>query len=93
MSYSRELRRRTTRYDFPSTIEFVLDPPLNNGKIHKGVTINISTSGLAAYVFDDLPEGQKIVIQTSLPVEHRNAMICWTKKEDQSFFLSGLKFV
>jgi hypothetical protein len=94
MFYSETINnRKDTRYDFPSTIEYVLDPPTNGRAVHKGVTVNISHQGLAAYVFDPLPDGQKIVITSTLPVEHRTATICWTKKEDNSFYLAGLKFV
>jgi len=95
MRYAVNEKRKQTRYDFPATIEYTLEPRLDDGpvQVHKGVTVNISTGGLAAYVFDPLPEGQQIFIKTGLPVDCQNATICWTRKEDASFYLSGLKFM
>jgi len=86
-------KRVATRYDFPSTIEYVLDPPANNGVVHKAVTVNISNTGLGAYLFDQHTTGQKIIIKTILPVDYQSATICWSRKEDASFYFSGLKFM
>ena len=85
-------RRKGERYDFPATIEYVLDQP-NASEVLKGVVINISASGLAAYVFSPLPEGQKIIITSALPLDTRTATVLWIEKKDESFFLTGLKFV
>ncbi len=85
-------KRSNERFDFLSTIDYVLSPS-DSGEIYKGVTINISTSGLAAYVFTPHPEGQKIVVKSNLPAEARTATVRWIKKEDESFFMTGLKFV
>lgn len=95
MTVSAKDKRRQTRYDFPSTIEYVLEPRGDGAavEVHKGVTVNISMGGFAAYVFDPLPEGQRIAIKTSLPVGCQTATICWTRKEDTNFYLSGLKFM
>ena len=86
-------KRSQARYDYPATIEYVMDSRSNEGAVQKAVTVNISAGGLAAYVFDPLREGQRIIIKTSLPVAFQAATICWIRKEDHSFYLSGLKFV
>jgi len=91
--YARQDKRIETRYDFPSTIEYVLDPPTNGGTVHRGVTVNISNTGLGVYLFDQHMSGQKIVIKTVLPVDYQSATICWSRKEDASFYFSGLKFM
>ncbi len=84
--------KRESRYDFPSTIEYIVDSPAADS-VCKAVTVNISPSGIAAYVFSRHPEGQKIIIKSPLPVDSRMATIRWIRKEDESFYLAGLKFV
>ena len=84
--------KRASRYDFPSTIEYTVDSPSADA-VCRAVTVNISTSGIAAYVFSRHPEGQRIIIKTPLPVECRLATVRWIKKEDESFYLAGLKFI
>lgn len=86
-------KRIQTRYAYPATIEYLLDSSVGAEVVHKAVTVNISASGMAAYVFDRLPEGQKVIIKSSLPVDCQAAAVCWTKKEDHRFYLSGFKFV
>jgi c-di-GMP-binding flagellar brake protein YcgR len=85
--------RRDTRYDFPATIEYVMGSQTGDEAVHKGVTINLSLTGLGLYIFDLLPEGQQITIKSALPVDARTATICWTRKEDDNFYRTGLKFI
>lgn len=91
MSFTRT--RENIRYDFPTTIEYVMVPHADDGVVHKAITINISSAGLSMYIFDLLPEGQQITIKTVLPVDSRTAAICWTRREDDNFYRSGLKFI
>ena len=91
MSSAQKEQRSHPRYDFPSTIEYVLEPEAD-GAIRKGVSVNISISGLNAYVFESLPVGQKIIIKTGIPIARQPAMICWSRKRDLDFYLSGLQF-
>lgn len=91
MSYTRT--RESTRYDFPAMIEYVMGSQADDGVVHKGVTINLSTTGLGMYIFDLLPKGQQITIKTALPVVSRTAAICWTRRDDDNFYRSGLKFM
>ncbi len=92
MSYTKDKQRSYERYDFPSTIEYVLDPQAN-GKVRQGVAINMSLAGLSAYVFEPLPIGQKIIIKTGIPVaQNQPATIRWSKEKDPDFYVSGLQF-
>ena len=84
-------KRKAKRYDMASSIEYVLDSQ-TFGEVHEGVLVNISTTGIGAYVFSPLSEGQKIVITTRLPVDYHSAVIAWTKKKDADSYLVGLKF-
>jgi hypothetical protein len=81
------------RYDFPATIEYVMGSQADHEVLHKGVTINLSSTGMCMYIFDPLPKGQQVTIKTALPVDFRTAAICWTRKVDDNFYRSGLKFV
>jgi len=91
MTYTRT--RRDARYDFPATIEYVMGSQADDEAVHKGVTINLSSTGLSIYIFDLLPKGRQITIKTALPVDSRTAAICWTRKEDDNFYRAGLKFL
>jgi c-di-GMP-binding flagellar brake protein YcgR len=93
MSNTKNEHRRHTRYDFPSTIEYVLEPPTNDAVVHKGVTVNISSTGLGLYMFELLPEGQEIIIKTGLPVDRQAAKVRWIKQQNSSFYFTGLKFI
>ena len=92
MSYAKRKseKRRTERYDFPSTIEYMLEE--STREVFKGVTINISDSGLSIYAFSPLSEGQRIIITSILPVNQQSATIRWVKKEDESMYKIGLTF-
>jgi len=86
-----EEQRSQARFDYPSTIEYTVDGQLSDTAVQKAVTVNISRGGLAAYVFDRLEEGQNIFIKSSLPVGCQVATVCWIRREDNSFYLAGLK--
>jgi hypothetical protein len=82
---------REQRFDFPMTIDYKIVSP-GNGVAHKAVCINISKDGLGAYMFAPHAEGEKIVITSVLPVSNRTATVRWIKKEENSLYLTGLKF-
>jgi c-di-GMP-binding flagellar brake protein YcgR len=84
--------RKEPRYDYPSTIQYVVGSQADDDAGRKGITIDLSATGFCMYVFDPLPQGQKIIIKTALPVDSRTAVICWTRKES-SLYRSGLKFI
>jgi c-di-GMP-binding flagellar brake protein YcgR len=91
MSYTRT--RQNSRYDFPATIEYVIGSQADDEVVHKAVTFNLSSTGLGMYMFDLLPQGEQITIKTTLPVDSRKAAICWTRKEDDNFYRTALKFL
>ena len=89
MSGTRE-QRLSERYDFPSTIEYVVDSPTAD-RMYKAVTINVSDNGIGAYVFAPHSKGMKLIIKTPLPVQCRAATVRWIKKENDDFYLVGLQ--
>jgi c-di-GMP-binding flagellar brake protein YcgR len=84
-------KRRERRYSFHSTIDYLLLRG-SAAEVHKGVTIDISDTGLGLYLFDNLPEGQTIIIQNALPAGGRAATVCWIKKESEDLYKAGLRF-
>ncbi len=85
-------KRKAERYTYPALIEYVLDssePP----EVLKAVTIDISKNGLCIYSFWPLSEGQRVIIKTRLPVDQNSAMIRWIKRENDSLFRIGLRFL
>ena len=91
MEFQNSEKRRQLRYHFPSTIEYTL-PLVNNAKIFKGVTINISNAGLCLCIFECLGEGAEITVKSFLPVDRRKATVRWIKKVDENYFKVGLMF-
>jgi len=83
-------KRRAERFAYPARIEYVLEA--ESPKVFPGVTINISESGLGIYAFSPLAEGEKVVIQSSLPVDSRKAVICWIRQEHEGMYKMGLRF-
>ncbi len=92
MSAAKTGKRQEQRYSLHSTIDYILIHGAA-AEVHKGVTRDISDKGLGLYLFDPLPEGQTIIIQSELPVGSRTAKICWIKKESENLYKSGLMFV
>ncbi len=84
-------KRRERRYSFQATIDYLLLRG-SAAEVHKGITIDISDTGLGLYLFDPLPEGQTIIIQNALPAGDKAATICWIKKEREDLYKSGLRF-
>ncbi len=93
MSDSRKEKRRYERHDYPLQIEYVLEQQKNGPTVHKGVTVNISTAGLGAYVLDPLFVGQRVIIRTGLPFDKKLAIICWITEKNTSFYSAGMKFI
>jgi len=90
MSYAST--RSDRRFDYPSTIQYVVESQADGEAARKGITIDLSATGFCMYVFDPLPQGQKIIIRTALPVDRRTAVNRWTRKES-SLYRSGFKFI
>jgi hypothetical protein len=93
MSDAKIENRTQARHDFLSSIEYVLDPPSNDERVRKGVIINITSEGLGVYILDQLPSGQKIIIQKGLPAGYQLAAVCWIRQEKAHFLRAGLKLL
>jgi len=67
--------RRETRHAFESPVEFVLSDAAD--KTVKGVILNISDSGLCIKSSITLKREQKIIIKSSLPIQHKTYTARW----------------
>jgi len=67
--------RREARYKFVSPVEFVLSDAAD--KTVKGVTLNISDSGLCIKSSITIKREQKIIIKSSLPIRHKTYTARW----------------
>ncbi len=93
MSLEYSEKRTDIRYEFPSTVEYGLIPE-KTGEVFKGLTVNISNSGLCLYVYDPLSEGQEIAIEKCvLPFPCQRAVVRWIKKVDEDIYMSGVRFL
>jgi len=84
-------RRKYQRYDFCSKIDYMITPG-DPQEIFKGVTVNISHSGLRLYMFMPHHEGQGIRIKTKLPEDIQTATIRWIKRSDGNLYEAGLQY-
>jgi hypothetical protein len=83
-------RRSAPRFDFMSTIEYSMDASEVAG-VHKAVTIDISTAGIRTYMFTHHPLGERIRINTRLPIDCGSVTVSWVNKIQEDFYMVGLK--
>jgi len=88
MSYDKQ--RSEKRCDYIQYIEYVHHAD-NYATLLKGMTVNLSNSGLCLYVFSPHAKGDHIIIRKGLRVD-RPARILWHRKLDDRLFKIGLKF-
>jgi len=85
-------RRSDVRHDFPNIIEYALSTESEETP-HRGVTTNISNSGLCFYAFALLSQDQTITIkQFMLPVSRKKAVVRWIRNIGPSVYMVGSKF-
>jgi hypothetical protein len=85
-------KRTCPRFDFPVPVEIETSGEKND-KVHKGVVVNISLTGVGAYFFQPFEEGQNVTFKNSLPVECNTASVLWSRKIDSRLYITGLKFL
>jgi c-di-GMP-binding flagellar brake protein YcgR len=83
--------RRHPRKPYSDVIRFCRNPRSPN-RTMKGLSINISASGMCLYSSDRLREGEEIVIQQELPVAYRKAKVVWVKDYLAGLHKVGLEF-
>jgi hypothetical protein len=83
--------RDEPRMGFLQAIKFVPDQQ-TGASAFKGVTVNLSKSGMCIIAFHQLKEGQQIKIEHGLKVSNP-ATVCWVRRLDKDIFKVGLQVV
>lgn len=80
--------REELRAGFHQTIQYV-PRQYAADRVFKGVTINLSKSGMCLLTFHQLRKGQQIKIESGLKVSEP-ATVCWVKRLDKDIFKVGV---
>jgi hypothetical protein len=85
--------RKEDRFPFLKTIGYACDTD-NTAALFKGITINISKSGMCMYMYESpcVAPNSKITIKSELPVNYRTGTIRWIARVDDGFYKAGLIF-
>ena len=90
-----EERRRYSRNVYNETIEFVPDTngPDISPAVARGLSVNLSFSGICMYVFSPLAYGQKLVIMKGLSTSNPVlASVQWLVPVAENMYKAGLSF-
>jgi hypothetical protein len=84
-------KRGHIRHDIQTEIQYVLESQAD--QCLKGFLTDISDGGLCLYVFQPLPEGQKIIIKSDIRYLNRIATVRWCHELDGNIYRVGVMFV
>jgi hypothetical protein len=85
-------RRRHQRRPHADSIEFYLIPSDLTTTL-RGISIDISDSGMCLYTFTPINTNQNILIRNFLPVPYQRATVRWVKKHTEELYRVGLFFI
>lgn len=87
-------QRSEDRFPFLKTIAYSCEQD-GAEDLFKGVTINISKSGMCLYLYECpcVDPGRHIHIKSDLPVSAQRGTIRWVNKVEDGFYKAGLMFV
>jgi hypothetical protein len=90
LDYPGREKRKEPRYPYLRTIECLLCGETNESL--KGVTIDISHSGLSLYFIAPgvISEGLKISVKDPLPANLQNGTVQWVVKVEEDFYRAGI---
>ncbi len=86
-------RRKSPRNTYITTVDFLLSKESQNGAnaLQRGITINISSSGMCLYVFNPVKEGEEIQLYShSIDPPCRTAKIKWVKRVTRDVYKVGI---
>ncbi len=91
MSFDSVNTRRHPRYLFSDNIEFRLDYS-GAGPRLRGISVNISDSGMCLYTSKPIYVGQTVSLETDLPVPYKKASVMWVQNRTEDLYRAGLMF-
>lgn len=84
--------RSEERFPYLKTIKHV--SVSDTGEGFKGVTVDISKSGMSLYIFCpcNIREGLHVRINDNLPLASTSGVVRWVRQVDQDIYRAGLQF-
>ncbi len=84
--------RSEERFSYLRTIKYVCIPDTEED--FKGVTIDISKSGMSLYIFSPccIREGLHVRINDDLPLTSTSGVVRWVRQVDHDLYRAGLQF-
>jgi hypothetical protein len=84
--------RSEERFPYLKTIKYVCFPDAEED--FKGVTIDISNSGMSLYIFSPfcIREGFPVKVKDDLPLASTTGIVRWVRQVDQDLYRAGLQF-
>ena len=95
MSFKEKERRSHHRYILNRAISYKLSVKTSNpeGTTFRGISVNVSYSGLCLYVAQPLFEGYRLQILSGIIREpHQTAKVRWARQVHSELYKVGLKF-
>ncbi|NOX20435.1 MAG: PilZ domain-containing protein [Nitrospirae bacterium] len=87
-------RRKSPRNTFITTIDFLIASEASGNEekqLQRGITINISNSGMCLYVFNPVQEGEEIQLYSNtIDPPCRSAKIKWVKRVTKDVYKVGI---
>jgi len=88
---SPERRKHPRKYTF-HPIEYVLETMTTEPKFD-GVVANVSKDGFRLFTTQSLKKGQKIILKNDEPAFYKAAIVRWSNKYNDLYYISGLEFI
>ena len=88
---SSKKRKHPRKYTF-HPIEYVLET-MTTGEKFDGVVANISKDGFCLFTTESLKKGQKIILKNEKPAFYKAAIVRWSNKYNDLYYISGFEFI
>jgi len=79
------------RHELQKEIQYILESQTD--QFLKGILTDISDAGLSLYVFQPLPEGQIIMINSDTQDLNKRAMVRWCSELGDNIYRVGIMFL
>ena len=88
MKKESERRKHPRKYTF-HPIEYVLENTTTDPKFD-GVVANVSKDGFCLFTTESFKKGQKIIFKNDEPAFYKAAIVRWSNKYTDLYYISGL---
>lgn len=92
MSPESSERREYFRFDLANVVELVTADAATSEQ-HRGVTIDVSETGMSLFVFQPIRMNDRVsIVKSMLPLCHRAGRVRWVNRLATDFYKIGLMF-